>query len=211
MEENEKKTNKKQYIVAAIIALVAIIMLISVASEKKEKAVEPSPVVEKQQTQEVSKSSEDTEKKEEVKQEAKAQPEVKKDIIKIEPENAVLTFEATSDKAFDYQIFYTVEREVWFDATHVVDVAGKEGLHKYSVVIPSDKVYRVRIDFGSEPGMVTIRNIYMNGVQQADLNNFDKYSYNKIDKKNKNNDGSLTIISSQEDPFIEYKEALLPE
>ncbi len=202
MEENEKKTNKKQYIVAAIIALVAVIMLISVASEKKEKVIEKAPIVEKQQIQDTGKLS---------KTEDKVQSKEEKKIIKIEPENAVLTFEATADKAFDYQIFYTVEREIWFDASHVVDVAGKEGMHKYNVVIPSDKVYRVRIDFGSEPGMVTIRNIYMNGVQQADLNDFDKYSYNKIDKKNKNNDGSLTIISSQEDPFIEYKEALLPE
>ncbi len=240
MEEKDVKITKKQMIVAGIIVLVAIILLASVFGGKKEEAKAPIvKVEEKLPVQEENKVQEPTvEQIEEQKVEQEVQPieevapapaptpqvvtteeenteknipEVTKEVIEVEPQNSVLTFETTTEKALNYQIFYTVEREVWYDASHVIEHQGEAGSHKYSIVIPSGKVFRIRIDFDSNPGKVTIKNIYLDGTQKADLNNFDEYAYNQIDAKDKNKDGSLTITSQQDDPYMEYLTPLLPE
>ncbi len=176
----------------------------AITEEPKAETEEPQPSV----------TAEETTPQEEVVEEVvvgESKPEITKEVIEIEPQNSVLTFETTTDKALNYQIFYTVEREVWYDASHVVEYQGEAGAHKYSIVIPSDKVYRVRIDFDSNPGKVTIKNIYLDGAQKADLNNFEEYAYNQINAKEKNEDGSLTLTSDQDDPYMEYATPLLPE
>ena len=230
MEDKEIKITKKQKIVAGIIVAVAVILLISVFSGEKTEPTKPTPApikVEEKLPEEAVKVVEPkTEEKVEEKPQAvepakveepqkaveeKELPKVTKEIIEVEPKNSVLTFEATSEKPLNYQVFYTVKREVWYDASHVVEHEGEAGTHKYSIVIPSDKVYRVRIDFDSNPGKVTIKNIYLDGTQKADLNNFDGYAYNQIDTKTKNKDGSLTLTSGEDDPYMEYLTPLLPE
>ncbi len=225
MEDKEIKITKKQKIVAGIIVAVAVILLVSVFSgEKNEPAKTTSaPIkVEEKLPEKAAKTAElkaEAKVKAEPKEEKTPQkaeegqklPEITKEIIEVEPKNSVLTFEATSEKPLNYQVFYTVKREVWYDASHVVEYAGEAGTHKYSVVIPSDKVFRVRIDFDSNPGKVTIKNIYLDGTQKADLNDFDGYAYNQIDSKTKNKDGSLTLTSGEDDPYMEYLTPLLPE
>ena len=230
MEDKEIKITKKQKIVAGIIVAVAVILLISVFSGEKTEPTKPTsaPIkVEEKLPEEAvkvvePKTAEKVEEKPQAVEPAKVEepqkaveekelPKVTKEIIEVEPKNSVLTFEATSEKPLNYQVFYTVKREVWYDASHVVEHAGEAGTHKYSIVIPSDKVYRVRIDFDSNPGKVTIKNIYLDGTQKADLNNFDGYAYNQIDTKTKNKDGSLTLTSGEDDPYMEYLTPLLPE
>ncbi len=240
MEDKEIQITKKQKIVAGIIALVTLILLVSVFGGKKAeektapsvavKVEEKMPIKEEAEVQKPSEqqpevkeaveaeavepATEETEVEEKVVEEEVDEgkiPEATKEVIKVEPKNSVLTFEATTEKALNYQVFYTVEREVWYDAEHVVDHQGEAGTHKYSIVIPSDKVFRIRIDFDANPGKVIIKNIYLDGTQKADLNNFDGYAYNQIDAKDKNKDGSLTITSQQDDPYMEYLTPLLPE
>lgn len=230
MEDKEIKITKKQKIVAGIIVAVAVILLISVFSGEKTEPTKPTPApikVEEKIPEEAVKVAEpkaeakaeaepqvaepkEEEKPQNVEEEQKL-PEITKEIIEVEPKNSVLTFDATSEKPLNYQVFYTVKREVWYDASHVVEHEGEAGTHKYSIVIPSDKVYRIRIDFDSNPGKVTIKNIYLDGTQKADLNNFDGYAYNQIDSKTKNQDGSLTLTSGEDDPYMEYLTPLLPE
>ena len=232
------KVTKKQKIVAGTIALVALILLVSVFGSKKEEKPVPSSAVkveEKMQTKEEAQAEKPREQQPEVKEseepetvqtskEAETQEKVAeenvienkmpiatKEVIKVEPKNSVLTFETTTDKALTYQVFYTVEREVWYDAEHVVEHKGKAGTNKYSIVIPSEKVFRIRIDFDSNPGKVMIKNIYLDGTQKADLNNFGGYAYNQINSKTQNRDGSLTITSEEDDPYMEYLTPLLPE
>ena len=73
----------------------------------------------------------------------------------------VLTFTATSEKDFNYEVFYTVEREVWFDAGHMVEYPGKAGTHRDCIGIPSDEVYRIRLDIASNPGSVSVKDIIL--------------------------------------------------
>lgn len=175
--------------------------------EPKEPAVEAEPIAKETPAAEAFVPT-----VEEAVEEAPADEEsVSKEVIKIEPQNVVLTFTATAEKDFTYQVFYTVVREVWFDASHVIDYEGKAGTQKYSIVLPEKSIYRIRLDFGSEPGTVTIKDIYVTGSQVADLNDFSKYELNQLDKSTVNKDGSLTFVSHQADPYIAYREALQEE
>ena len=137
--------------------------------------------------------------------------EASKEVIEVEPENAVLMFTATAEKDFNYEVYYTVEREVWYDAEHVVAEEGKTGTHNYSIVLPEKAVYRIRLDFGSAPGTVTVKNVRLDGSQKADLNDFNNYEFAQIDKYQKNEDGSLTITSEQGDPYMAFRTELLSE
>lgn len=224
----EEKNNMKQWVVAAIILVVAVLLFMLAFSGKKETA--PTVTAPETKAEATAPAAEQRKQPEEKQMPAKESqavseeasdavvaaagsetPKPQKKAIKVEPQNVVLTFTATSEKDFNYEVFYTVEREVWFDAGHMVEYPGKSGTHRYSIVIPSDEVYRIRLDFASNPGTVTVKDIYLMGAQRADLNQFGEYELNQIDKAVVNEDGSFTIISAQDDPYMAYRSPLLPE
>ena len=193
----EAKQNPKQAVVALVILLFALILMIMSLGKEEESISEPSSKEIVAAEQVVAKPA--------VKEIPVKQP------IKIEPQNAVVTFTATAEKEFTYAIYYTVEREVWFEEKYKVEYPGKIGKHKYSIVLPEKEVFRVRIDFGSNPGEVTIKDIFVTGSQKADLNNFADYELHQFEKTTQNKDGSFTIKSTQEDPYMAFLDALLPE
>lgn len=233
------KNNAKQWIVAGIILVAAILMLMLGFSEKKapapavekakpeaalpvkapEPAAEAEPAVPAEPSAETAPAAEEkaAAPAEAVADETvapikEAKPEeASKEVIEVEPENAVLMFTATAEKDFTYEVYYTVEREVWFDADHVVAAEGKAGTENYGIVLPEKAVYRIRLDFGSYPGTVTVKNVRLDGSQKADLNDFNNYEFAQIDKYQKNEDGSLTITSEQEDPYMAFRTELLSE
>lgn len=216
----EVKKDPKQLIVGAIILVVALLLLFFAfkESDKPQEKVVPQPVVEqKAEVKEpvVEPTVPAVQPKEEEPEDliTESQEELKpvKEVIKIEPKNAVLTFTAKAAQDFDYQVFYTVEREVWFDPTHVVTHKAKAGTHKYSIVLPVKEIFRLRLDYGEAPGKVTIKDIYLTGSQTADLNDFTLYDFNQIDSYKVNKDNSLTINASGNDPFMIYQKALLAE
>ena len=185
------KKNPKQVIVGAIIFLAAVILiLVSCSSEKKEEIIYA-----KVPTQKV-------EIKKEVLPTVDEVAEVK--VKAGEQKYVYFNFTAQADKDFNYQVFYTVKDEIWYDPKHVVSVTGKAGEQTYKVAIPADKIYRVRLDFDGENEEVTVSNIYLTGEQEADLNNFKDYLFNDIAKKTINKDGSLTVITKEQDPHIGY-------
>lgn len=222
------KSNTKQWVVAGVILVTAILMLMLGFSGKETKAPEkttppqveqpvakPEPVAAEPVAPKVEEAEPKIEEAPAVAEpapkaeEKPAEPE--KEVIKVEPKNAVLMFTATAEKDFNYEVYYTVEREVWYDAEHVVAEEGKTGTHNYSIVLPEKAVYRIRLDFGSAPGTVTIKNIRLEGSQKADLNDIANCEINQIDKLTENEDGSITVTSAQEDPYIAYRTPLLPE
>ncbi len=233
------KNNTKQWVVAGIILVAAILMLMLGFSEKKapkptiekakpaavlpvvtpEPTVPVEPTVEKEDVAETKPAvnaepsrTESTVIQDHAPTEATmAVKETAKEIIEVEPQNAVLMFTATAEKDFTYEVYYTVEREVWFDADHFVIAEGKAGTDNYSIVLPEKSVYRIRLDFGSYPGTVTVKNVRLEGSQRADLNDFKNYEFIQIDKLQENEDGSLTITSEQEDPYMAFRTSLLPE
>lgn len=215
----EAKKNPKQMVVAAVILVVAILLLSLAMCERKapKKDVAPQkPVVETVVKEEpAAPQKPEAEAPAEVpaaviEDKEATEPEVA-EVVEVKPTNAVLTFTATAEKDFNYQVFYTVEREVWFDGSHVIDYQGRAGTHNYSIVLPEKEVFRIRLDFDEEPGTVTIKDIYLTGSQEADLNDFSAYELNQMEKTVVNKDGSFTFISNDRDPYMAYRPALLPE
>jgi hypothetical protein len=183
------KKNPKQVIVGAVIFLVAIVLILaSLPSEKKQEITQV-----KVPTQKV-----------EIKKEVLPIIDKETKVKAVEQKYVYFNFTAQADKDFNYQVFYTVKDEIWYDPKHVVSVTGKAGEQTYKVAIPADKIYRVRLDFDVENEEVTVSNIYLTGEQEADLNNFKDYLFNDIAKKTINKDGSLTVITKEQDPHIGY-------
>lgn len=219
---NEAKKDPKQLVVGAVILLVAVLLLVLAFNSKDEpqEEVAPTPVIEIEQKGELKElvAKEEPQKEENTAELSDEEDQISlkdlkpaKDVIEIEPKNVVLTFIAKADNDIDYQVFYTVEREVWFDPSHVVTYKAQKGMHRYSIVLPVKEIFRIRLDFGEAPGKVTIKDIYLTGSQKADLNDFTLYNFNQIDSHKINKDNSLTIKATGNDPFMAYERALLAE
>lgn len=187
---NYVKNNKKQVIVGCVIFIIAILLLIaSVPSKKKQditQAKVPTQVVHHEKvTLPEAKVIEETE--------------------KLSPDsNLFFNFTATAKNAFNYQIFYTIKDEVWYSPKYVISFSGQAGENTYKIKIPAEKVYRIRLDFDAANEEITISNVYLSGDQEADLNNFKDYLFNDIAEKTINKDGSLTVITKEQDPHIGY-------
>lgn len=186
---NELKANPKQAITAGVILFIAILLLIVGISTNspKEKIVIPDVSI----------------------KDIKSVDTV--DLAKAaKPKNVIFNFTATTTKPIVFEIFYTLKREVWFDKDHSILIEGKKGTKEYSVVLPSDKIYRIRLDFGSNPGKVTVKNMYLSGTQEFDLNNYARYELNQLEnviiaKEN----SSISFVSSGRDPYMAYRPRLI--
>ncbi len=189
---NEIKKNPKQGIVAGVIFLFAILLIIFSLRGSKD---ETSAVLETTKTSEVV-----------------SDINVKKEVKRaFQPTTAVLKFTAKTEKPLVFEVFYTVEREVWFDPQHFVTYQGKAGLNEYEIELPVKEVFRVRLDFGSNPGTVVLSNLEMIGTQNADLRDTNNYDFRNIETYEINPNNDVIFTSQDKDPFIIYKNSLLPE
>lgn len=172
------KNNVKQVIVGAVILVVAIILMFTAFStNKKTTKQEPVKVV--------------------VQKTEPAKPEKKL-------EDLFINFTADAKTDFQYQIFYTVKDEIWYDPEHVLTFNGKAGKENYKILIPAEKVYRIRIDFDAENEEIIVRDVFLSGAQKTDLNDFENYIFNDIAKHTINEDGSITVITNGVDPHMGY-------
>ena len=91
------KNNLKQVIVATVILIFAIVLLVIGLSGlfSKKQVIKQDVAKEKVET---------------VVEEGK------------KPTNVVVNFTATTENPITYEIFYTTEREVWFDGSHTLSV-----------------------------------------------------------------------------------------
>lgn len=193
--ESNSTISPKQVVVSIIILLFAIGLLVYAFSEifnKKE-------ITKEELTQQV------IEVKDIVAEPVSEEAIVKEEVVEIENHKTTLNFNATTDSEFEYEIFYTTQQNVWFTPEKAFTYKANKGSQAYSITLPETKVYRIRLDFGSNPIKITLKDIHLSGEQNVELNDFDKYEYNDIQTKTINEDGSITIISEGRDPYIAYK------
>lgn len=176
----------KQLIVSIIILFVAVIMIINAYPTKQ-------PTLPKKQLQVVTNTV--TPKAEEI-------PD-------IEEENNILSFTANTEEKFDFQIYYTVSADMSYDDEFSVIYPAEQGTHEYRIVLPLQDIYRIRIDFGTNPGKVNIKNIHLSSAPEADLNNFSEYSFSQLDNIEINEQG-LSFTSEGDNPLMEYLHLLKP-
>ena len=79
--------------------------------------------------------------------------------------------------------------------------------HFVSIEIPVPKIYSLRLDFGSYPEKVKIKNLKLEGEGVLLFNNTEDFNLNQIDEFNLDND-SLIVSSNQVDPYMVYKMAI---
>ena len=122
--------------------------------------------------------------------------------------NIRVTFHADNDKDINYQLFYMDENSKWFNEPQSVKQIVEAGSSSVKIVLPTENVTRVRLDFGQIPNKVTIKNFKISGNKTIEFTDFDKYNYNQINSHTTNKDGSLTIISDKKDPYMITTEKL---
>lgn len=115
--------------------------------------------------------------------------------------NIRVTFHADSEKDIQYQIFYSTEEYKGYHEDRSVRKNVLAGENYVKMVLPTNDVNQIRFDIGYKPGKVKISELKISGNEVIELSDFDDYKYNKIDN-HVVDDGSLTIISDKDDPFI---------
>ena len=106
-------------------------------------------------------------------------------------------------KPFGLQIFYTTEQNENFNSNHSVRKNITPQDTHVEVVIPESKIYKFRIDFGSQPEKVVLKNVEIYADQYINFNDWRNYTYRNIEKSKINkDDNTLTVTSTHRDPYM---------
>ena len=116
------------------------------------------------------------------------------------PLTFVLDWELT--KPITLQLFYTAEQNELFNQAHSIKKNVTPDDKHIEIVIPEDKIYQFRIDFGSNPEKVLVKNVEIIADQYINFNDWRNYAYRNIEKIKVNKDNTLTVISTHRDPYM---------
>ena len=122
--------------------------------------------------------------------------------------NIRVTFHADSEKDIQYQVFYTDDYSGNFNGPQSIKQVVPAGSNCVKIVVPTEKIGRFRLDTGEFPGNLTLKNIKVSGDETIEFTNFDNYKYVNIKEHTVNEDGSLTVVSGHNDPYIVTTEKL---
>ena len=111
------------------------------------------------------------------------------------------------------QIFYTTEQNEDFSEKNSVKKSVTPEDTHVEVVLPTDKMYKFRIAFGSNPGKIELKNVEIIADQYINFNDWESYIYKRIEKiKIHEKDNAVTLISPHRNtymswihPFVLYK------
>lgn len=123
-------------------------------------------------------------------------------------ENINVTFNGVTNKNVTYRVFYTVNGNDSFDGARAAGHTVKSGTTDVKIIIPAQKVARIRLYLGSHPGVVNISKLRINGNKVIKLNDFSDYEYKNMDSTEVMSDGSVTVISDQPNPYIDINKVL---
>lgn len=118
----------------------------------------------------------------------------------------ILSFDITTEKAFPAQVFWTNEPDVYFSEQRSVTKNVNKGTHNIKIKLPTEYVYKLRIDFGFAPGHITIKNISLRGDKYVRLNT-KEFLYNQIIDRNIT-DEEISFNAPYPDPYIVYEPVL---
>ena len=118
------------------------------------------------------------------------------------PLTVVLDWEIT--KPFELQIFYLKDKDEHFNQqSSIRKKVTPEDTH-VEVVLPVRRIYNFRIDFGSDPEKVILKNVEIKGDMYLNFNNWHDYVYLNMDKTKVNDKDYLEIYSKQQDPYMVF-------
>ena len=118
-----------------------------------------------------------------------------------------LSFDVEQSKAIDYQVFYTTKENLGFTEQESIRKKVESGKHHVEIYISIDKIHYIRLDFGSVPEKVIVKNFKLSGTEDLLFNDINDFGVNQINEISLSN-GELQVISNQGDPYIFYKKAI---
>ena len=119
--------------------------------------------------------------------------------------NINLSFKSTNIGNITYKLYYTTNAKEDFNSKKVVTASLKDGVHKVKMVIPTQNVAKIRLNISNRPGTINIAQLKLNGHASIDLSDFSSHEYRNIDEEEILPDGSMMLISEQENPYILIK------
>jgi len=119
----------------------------------------------------------------------------------------IVSFDAEAVKDLQYQVFYTTEEKGKFNEKQSVKKIVKKGKSRVEIVLPIDEIVKFRLDLGSNSEKLIISNLKLIGKDMVKFNDFSKFNFRNIDKKELSENKLVTDIKHR-DPNIFYKENL---
>ena len=108
-------------------------------------------------------------------------------------------------KPFELQVYYTIDPNEGFNYRHSVKKKVTPKDTHVEVVIPENKIYKFRIDFGSNPEKVLLKNVEIIADQYINFNDWDSYIYKNIEKaKIRKKENTIIITSTHKDPHMSW-------
>lgn len=117
-------------------------------------------------------------------------------------ENISLSFNSFNAKDITYKLYYTEDIKSDFSKNKYVSKRVKQGSKDVKIIIPADKLAKFKLDFGSHPGVVNISKLKLKGRVTIKLNDFVNYIYLNFDSTEVVADGSVTLVSEQDNPVM---------
>ena len=121
--------------------------------------------------------------------------------------NFILSFNAEATKDLTYQAYYAKKAPQSFTEQNSVKQQVKAGKSKVEIILPIHKIAKLRMDLGNNPEKLVISNLKLNGMKEIKFNDFNKFDYINIEKKEIFPD-TLTIKANHKYPSIIYNEKL---
>lgn len=117
----------------------------------------------------------------------------------------VLKIDWELEKSFQLQVFYTTEQNELFNEEKSIRKQITPNDKHIEIELPVEKIYRIRLDYGSKPQRVIVKNVEITGDQYINFSNWTNYGYMHMDKnKIHKEDNSLELYSDQNDPYMYY-------
>ena len=205
----EKDLDGKQIVLSIIIFIVAILFL-TVAFYPKKTNNKQSNMLSKVITQKLNNETRNSR----VLNIAESDENLKEHnqiINKPTSEKVTLNFTITADKDMDYKVYYTTKASEPFSQEKKISYRGKSGTHSYGVHLPVSQISRFSIEFEKAAGNIKVKDIFLSGSQNEDLNNFNMYQFAQMNNIQVNDDKSISFTSYARAPSLIYYPSLIPE
>lgn len=121
--------------------------------------------------------------------------------------NFILSFNAEATKDLTYQVYYAKKASQSLTEQNSVKQQVKAGKSKVEIILPIHKIAKLSLDLGNNPEKLVISNLKLNGMKEIKFNDFNKFDYINIEKKEIFPD-TLTIKANHKYPSIIYNEKL---
>ena len=118
----------------------------------------------------------------------------------------IVSFNAKSGINMQYQVYYTNKVGQDFSEKHSVKKKVLEGTHKVTIALPTSKIVKFRLAFGSQPRDIDISDLQIKGNDAISLN-YREFEENDIEYYLAKENGFL-LVSYLDNPYLTYKNEL---